>query len=88
MGYKSYSHSSYSSRAGGYSKTHVSGAGNKSQGSGYHYSSYYSTSSSKKEPAHIERSTYVKGNTTYRTTSGADGKGNSFYYRGSYTRYK
>lgn len=88
MGYKSYSHSCYSSKSGGYSKKNVSGAGSKCQGRGYHYSFYYSTSSSKKEPDHIERSTYVKGNTTYRTTSGADGKGNSFYYSGSYTRYK
>lgn len=89
MAYKSYSHSNYSSKSNGYSKTHVSGVGSKSQGKGYHYSSYYSTSKTESNtPAHIERSEKQYGNTVVRTTSGSDGKGNNFYYKGSYTKYK
>ncbi len=89
MGYKSYSHSRYSSKSGGYTKTHVSGVGSKSQGSGYHYSSYYSkTSSNSNEEAYVKQTVYQKGNTTYRTSFGSDGKGNTFFYKGSYTKYK
>lgn len=89
MGNKSYSHSSYSQKSNGYSKTHVSGAGSKSQGCGYHYSSYYASSkTSQSGPAHVERTESHYGNTVIRTTSGTDGKGNAFYYKGSYTKYK
>lgn len=90
MGYKSYSHSCYSSKSGGYSKTHVSGAGSKCQGRGYHYSSFYSKTASSKASGteYIRQTVYRKGNTVHRTAFGYDDKGNSVIYKGCYTRYK
>ena len=88
MAYKSYSHSKYSSKNHGYSKTHVSGVGSESQGNGYHYSSYYTiTKTTQKACAHVKRTETHYGNTVVRTTSGNDGKGNSFFYKGTYKKH-
>ena len=84
-----YSHSSYSHTGSGYTKTHVSGCGSKSQGSGYHYSSSYSSRSTAVtgHPT-VSRSSYTSSNgTVHRSATGNDGKGHSFKYSGSYKKY-
>ena len=66
-----YSHSSYSRSGSGYTKTHVSGCGSKSQGSGYHYSSSYSSKSTAVTGTpSVTRSSYTSSNgTVHRSAS-------------------